>query len=517
MSSRSCSPNNCDPEDSGSHAGHSLLLNAPIGICTFKPEGRLLSANRYFSSILGYDNPAALKDAVTDISTEIFVDSRDWKNVFSRLARHGRVFNHECRFRRLDGSEAWVSINARLIPHENSETHYCQAFITDITDRIEKEQRLIENEERLTTAIAAIEEGVWDWNIQNNTTYFDPGYFLVAGYEPDEFAHTYQEWEKRLHPEDVEPCKEAIADHLAGKTEKLDMEFRFRHKHGGWLWIRGRGRVVQRDQYGNSLRMVGTHTDISVRKKAEKALLESEERFFKAFNSSPAAQVISDIYTGTIIDVNSRCLELTGYTREELIGWDARKIPIWSSPAERDRIIQKLKHKKYFKDEPIEFKTRKGETIIALWSAESATLGGRKVILSMFYDDTQRRKAEEKLKDSEERYKYLLQSTGRMQSFQNIIGRSRKMQHIFALIQQIAGVDTTVLVTGETGTGKELIVDACPEPSKSGTADQSQLPYPFRRTSGKRAFRTCPRCFYRSLFRQDRQGGGSRRRHAFSG
>ena len=460
MPSRSSFPSDCHPEDIPCRASQRLLADAPIGICTFLPEGRLLSANQYFCEILGYHSPEALKDAVTDFAAEIFVDSRECRQVFSLLDLHGRVSNHECRFRRLDGSEAWVSINARKIADENKDTSYYQAFIADITDRILREKNLRENEERLATVIAAIDEGVWDWNIQTNTTCFDPGYFLVAGYEPDEFAHTYHEWEKRLHPEDIEPCRKAIADHLSGKTEKLDMEFRFKHKHGGWMWIRGRGRIVQRDHYGNPLRMVGTHTDINARKKAEEALLESEERFFKAFNSSPAAQVISDIYTGTIIDVNSRCLELTGYTREELIGWDARKIPIWSSPAERDRIIQKLKHKKYFKDEPIEFKTRKGESIIALWSAESATLAGRKVMLSMFYDDTQRRKAEEKLKDSEERYQYLLQSTGRMQSFHNIIGRSRKMQHIFALIQQIAGVDTTVLVTGETGTGKELIVDA---------------------------------------------------------
>ncbi len=584
MSSKSCSPNNCGPEDNGSLASHPLFSSAPIGICSFMPEGRILSANQYFSEILGYDNPDALKDAVTDIAAEIFIDSRDCKNVLSLLALHGRVFNHECRFRRLDGSEAWVSINALAILHKNTQINYCQAYVIDITERIQREQSLSENQERLTTVIAAIDEGVWDWNIQTNITCFDPGYFLVAGYEPDEFAHTYHEWEKRLHPEDVEPCKMAIADHLSGKTEKLDIKFRFQHKHGGWLWIRGRGRVVQRDQYGNPLRMVGTHTDISARKKAEEALLESEERFSKAFNSSPAAQVISDIYTGKIIDVNSRCLELTGYNREELIGRDARKVPIWSDPAERNRIVQKLKHKKYFKDEPIEFNTRKGESIKALWSAESATLAGRKVMLSMFYDETQRRLAEERLKDSKEkyhalmeqcmdmvclhdlqgrilevnqalidrtgysrkqlldmsifdlhadisgrqetlrhwrdwnpgqsvmleifhvdkqgnkypveintgkvcyghneyilalirdtterrrtqqalreareRYQYLLQSTGRMQSFPNIIGHSRKMQRIFVLMQQIAGVDTTVLVTGETGTGKELIVDA---------------------------------------------------------
>ena len=584
MPSRSSLPNSCHPEDKNSRARHSLLPSAPIGICSFYPEGSLLSANQYISEILGYDHPETLKDAVTDFAAEIFVDSRECRKIFTLLGRHGRVSNHECRFRRRDGSEVWVSISARAIPNKNTGSYFCQAFITDITERILREKSLSENEDRLATVIAAIDEGVWDWNIETNTTCFDPGYFLVAGYKPDEFAHTYHEWEKRLHPEDLEPCRKAIADHLSGKTEKLDMEFRFRHKQGGWMWIRGRGRIVQRDLYGNPLRMVGTHTDISARKKAEEALLESEERFFKAFNSSPAAQVISDIYTGKIIDVNSRCLELTGYTREELIGMDARKIPVWSNPAERDRIVRKLKNNKYFKDELIEFKTKNGESIKALWSAESATLAGRKVMLSMFYDDTQRRLAEEKLKDSEEkyhalmeqcmdmvclhdlqgrilevnqtlidrtsysreqllnmsifdlyadisgrqeilrqwrdwspgqsvmleifhvdsqgnkypveintgkvcfghneyilalirdaterrrtqqalreareRYQYLLQSTSRMQSFHNIIGRSREMQHIFALMQQVAGVDTTVLVTGETGTGKELIVDA---------------------------------------------------------
>jgi len=134
-----------------------------------------------------------------------------------------------------------------------------------------------------------------------------------------------------------------------------------------------------------------TVLDITDRKRAE-------ERFTRAFDSSPAALVVSEISTGRFIEVNDRWVEMLGYSREELIGRTSGEVGIWSDPEDRVRIVAKLKEQGFFKDEPIRFITKSGEYRFALWSAEIINLEGREVMLSLLLDETTRREAETALR-----------------------------------------------------------------------------------------------------------------------
>lgn len=89
---------------------------------------------------------------------------------------------------------------------------------------------------------------------------------------------------------------------------------------------------------------------------------------------------------------------MLGYSKEELIGKTSKEVGIWRNPSERDRIIQLLLENDSFKEKYIEFNTKTGDTILALWSGETILLGGKKLMLSMIHDITERIKAERELR-----------------------------------------------------------------------------------------------------------------------
>ncbi len=157
---------------------------------------------------------------------------------------------------------------------------------------------------------------------------------------------------------------------------------------------------------GNRLLMV-VYIDITETRRAEQALRESEARFSKAFALSPAPMVISDILTGRFIDVNEQWLRMLGYSREETIGSTSFAQQIWEVPEERVRLGQLLRRAGSFLDEPIRFVTKAGAIRDALWSAVVINLGGSEVMLSLIHDETERKRAEEELRDSESYNKVL--------------------------------------------------------------------------------------------------------------
>jgi PAS domain S-box-containing protein len=143
--------------------------------------------------------------------------------------------------------------------------------------RHELEQKLTLNEERARYAIEATSDGIWDWDVISNSAYYSPNYFKMLGYEQHDFPANTHTWLSLIHPDDYARVLHIHNECIDNIRESFETEFRMKHKNGSWKWILGRGKSVSRDRSGRALRLIGTHLDITERKRAEQAIRESEE------------------------------------------------------------------------------------------------------------------------------------------------------------------------------------------------------------------------------------------------
>jgi PAS domain S-box-containing protein len=201
-----------------------------------------------------------------------------------------------------------------------------------------------------------------------------------------------------------------LHQYLAGKTKKYDIEYRMLHQSGKIVWVHARGKVVAFDENTVPSRMIGTHSDITRRKRTEEMLHLSEEKFAAAFSGNPAAIVITRLEDGLFHDVNDTWLALTGYDREEIIGVKARKVHIWPSPQTYSRFAGELREKGFVRGWEQEFLKKSGERFVAQVSAQVLTVQGEKMVLATLVDITPRRRVEEELQF----HKTILEETGKI-------------------------------------------------------------------------------------------------------
>jgi PAS domain S-box-containing protein len=148
-----------------------------------------------------------------------------------------------------------------------------------------------EGQERFQAAVQGANEGIWDWNLATNEAYFSPRWKAILGYADHEISHAYQEWESRLHPEDRERVLSHLSDSLEGRVVRYDVEFRLRKKDGAYCWINACG-VVIRDAANRPVRMAGSHTDISERKREEALQVAEKQTLELVAKGTPLNEVL---------------------------------------------------------------------------------------------------------------------------------------------------------------------------------------------------------------------------------
>lgn len=135
------------------------------------------------------------------------------------------------------------------------------------------------SEQRWQFALEGSQDGVWDWNLKTNKSFYSGQWKAMLGYTGSEISNTNDEWEKRIHPEDREDVYNNLNKHLRGETQYYVTEHRLLCKDGEYKWFLGRGKIMEWDENQDPVRIIGTQKDISERKLAEINLIESNDEY----------------------------------------------------------------------------------------------------------------------------------------------------------------------------------------------------------------------------------------------
>jgi PAS domain S-box-containing protein len=143
---------------------------------------------------------------------------------------------------------------------------------SEVAERKKAEEALWESQKRLDLAVSGTNLGLWDWNVQTGESVYNQQWAEMLGYTLEEIKPNASTWKRLVHPNDTPQMMKILNSHFKRKTPFYEAEFRMRTKSGGWKWILSMGKVFEWDDDGKPLRMIGTHRDITERKKAEEVL-----------------------------------------------------------------------------------------------------------------------------------------------------------------------------------------------------------------------------------------------------
>ncbi|MDJ0659458.1 MAG: ATP-binding protein [Crocosphaera sp.] len=151
-----------------------------------------------------------------------------------------------------------------------------QNLSKEISQKQVIEEELRERERRYDLAVSGTNDGIWDWDLRDDTVYYSPVWMKILGYQNQPLPNILSTWSDNVHPDDLERAIQSVQNHLQGNTELYENIHRLRHIKGHYIWIAAKGKCI-RDKQGKAYRLVGTITDITEKKAAQEALEKAKE------------------------------------------------------------------------------------------------------------------------------------------------------------------------------------------------------------------------------------------------
>lgn len=178
-------------------------------------------------------------------------------------------------------------------------------------------QELYISEERFSLAMRGANDGLWDWDLETDEVYYSPRWKSMLGYEAYQLANNLSTWKNLVHPDDKAIVLDRVQDYIAGRVSSFEIEMRMQHKAGHDVFVLSRGFLVRHDSNDKPIRLVGTHVDITERKKSEAFNSKQNEILEMIAIGRPASEIydaIALMYESRHPGMRCSMLELSGNT-----------------------------------------------------------------------------------------------------------------------------------------------------------------------------------------------------------
>lgn len=423
-----------------------LVEQASDGIFIADAQGKCLDVNSAGAEMLGYTREELLQLSIPDI-----VAAEDAPRIATEVARveGGATARSEWTLRRKDGSVFPGEVCGKQLPDGR-----LQGILRDITERRQAEEALRESEERLRLAQQAANLGVFDANRRTGLVRWSPEMHDLYGIPRGSFDGTFEGFLRQVHPED-QPRVRALIE-LGDRTGEAKGEWRVALPDGTVRWLASHWKVY-RNERGEPERAIGVDVDITERRQAEEAMRRDEERFRVALKDSPITVFNQDRdlrYTWIYNPQLCWQVEAVGKSDEEMLGpkkaaglVELKRQVLKTGAASRGEVAISYNGRSYAFDIAIE----------PLFDADGNVIGitGASVDIARLREMTDRlQEARDKLAQEKS---YLEKEIQTELGFEEIIGQSPALHEVLKKARVVAPTDSTVLLLGETGTGKELV------------------------------------------------------------
>ncbi|MCF8240222.1 MAG: PAS domain S-box protein [Melioribacteraceae bacterium] len=370
-------------------------------------DGTIIEVNDNFTKLWGYTSSEVLDNTFTRL--KFFHDENIHDELINKLKLGQRIENFETELIMKNGSLriGLISVNIIYIGDEKAAIW----IIRDITDSMEYQFKLEENEKRFNLVQKAVGFGLWDWNLITGEIIWDWRSFQLLGYKST-FELNFEKWKSLINKDDFNQVYPAISNSLI-TGEPFSVEIRLKTANNSWKWMRCRGKTVQKNSEGKSVRMLGTYIDITKDKAAEFQILERKKQFEDIVNTTDGIVWELDVETFQFTFVSKKAEEILGYNIDE---WYKKNF--WSDHLyyeDKDYVISFYSRSIRKKtDYQLEYRfIKKNGSVLWLRDIVSVVIQNDKPVLlrGIMIDITPEKKAEQALIESEERYKRLVEES----------------------------------------------------------------------------------------------------------
>jgi len=380
-----------------------LFNNAPLGYHEIDSEGRVVRINQTELTMLGYTSEDLIGQYIWKYNT-----NEKYSFEITREKLQGRLISatpYERELLRKDGSTITVLQFDRILQAKDGNITGIRSSVQDITERKQAEINLQLSEEKFRNifenSIVGKSMTTIDGQMKVNKAFSN-----ILGYSEEELSH--MKWIDLTYQDDIEFNTNEIKSILIGEKDFSQWQKRYIHKNGNIIWA-NISTFLLRDNDGNPMHFITEIFDITDSKKSEEDLRNSEEKFKKAFMTSPDSVTINRMHDGMYVSTNIGFTRILGYEQGDILGKTSLDANIWVNYEDRDRFVAELSKKGIVENFMTHFRSKSGETVYGLVSASVIELKGINHILSITRDITAIKKTELALQQSQERFKVLFE------------------------------------------------------------------------------------------------------------